>query len=205
MGSSSCNSPSGLSITQRFAEHTSYRVGAKWAGSQCGVEVVALRQGAGGAYGVLELTSNATGQTARIGLVILASYSKGEFYWKTMTEEEGPMNAAMPLAMFKKLSPLDTVATVTGYYPRHAQSWRDRVLAYHAKKARTASIVAGSVLEFKEPLLFGANQTPVVRFKLIGTRGRSKVYEAEPLNGQGTFNCRISKHAMENREYQVFP
>ena len=105
-------------------------------------------------------------------VVTLISFSGGEFYWKTMDESMGPVEAECPQRILKRLTPTDY---------EFAQDWRDRCWQYHkTNKIRSQKYKHGDILEFPREISFmnGFNGKVFILVK----EGRSTYFA--PFKGQ---------------------
>lgn len=200
MGWTSVRNRTGSSTLEMLKQHSSYHKGNIWyRKSPEGVVeretlVEDMAVGPGGAYGVLKITDHLTGDTYRIALVILTERKGGEFYWKEMTEQEGPNACFMPARLFKKLTPLDFFPQTNTW--EYARTWRAAVQSYLDKKKQV--VVPGNVLEFPNALKFTLSNSgaakEVKRFRVY-TWGKAKRFEALCDDGT-TFLCRLTNRIL---------
>lgn len=198
MGWTSVTNRRGVSSLAMLSDYSSYRRGATWESEgeqgKRQIEVEELAAGIGGIFGILKVTSLTTGAVYRTALVVLVKREKDEFFWKTMTESEGPYTLGIPQWMFNKLSAPEEFAT--GNSLEYVKRWREEVKAYHRKKNQI--VKPGNVLEFKDSLRFSLSKGPVEvkRFRVVSW-GAKKRFEALCDDGN-TFPCLLRRHSLNN-------
>jgi len=177
-------------------QHSSYYKGSTWTnklpdGTKTRETLVEhMDTGPGGAYGVLKVTDFGTDEVYRMALVILVERRDGDFYWKEMTEKEGPNVCYMPERLFSKLTPLDNFPRDTSW--DYARDWRERVQTYLTRKKLV--IKPGDIIKFPHPLTFQRNKTQVTLFK-VTEWGKRKRFTALCDDGS-SFLCRLSRDAL---------
>ncbi|KWT86095.1 MULTISPECIES: DUF6927 domain-containing protein [unclassified Variovorax] len=194
MGWSSVSNQRGKSTLEMLRDHTSYREGAKWDGSE-GVtyHIERMVSGAGGAYGILAKIDARSEKTTRCALVIAVSRGRTDFAWKSMTEQEGPVICGMPKGMLSKLTPVAELDCSESSI-ENAREWRARVLARSAPASLVVNV--GDVLEFTSPLRFNLPSGSVAVSQLrVESWGRRKRFLALNPTG-GSFVARLSRRAL---------
>lgn len=184
------------SALEMLEQHSSFYKGNSWTnklpdGTKTREMLVEhMATGLGGVYGVLKVTDFATDEVYRMALVILVDRRGGEFYWKEMSEKEGPNVCFMPERLFRKLTPLDNFPRDSSW--DYARDWRERVQKYLARKKLV--VKPGDILKFPSPLTFQRNKKSVTLFQ-VSEWGKKKRFTALCDDGS-SFLCRLSRDAL---------
>lgn len=88
--------------------------------------------------------SKKTGEV--FGMVVILDRKKGEFGWKTMSEDMGPYYSNCPLNILGMLTPTDST---------YANEWRERCRNNATFKKSVKKLQHGDVVKFNTPLSFG--------------------------------------------------
>jgi hypothetical protein len=201
MGWTGVRARAGVSRLDMLASCSSFSVGHSWDTSDATIVVEDLKSAPGGVYGVLRKTIHATGKILRFALVVLTETKNGEFFYKELTEYEGPTETRYPLSFLKRLSPPEELAS--GASLEYIQNWRQRVEANGKKGEALKSVKPGSFIVFNEPVRFvlSGEEVHIKRFQVVEW-GRRKVFVALPVQG-APFRCRLSRDLWTYREYVV--
>lgn len=122
--------------------------------------------------------------------VVLTSFEKGEFFWKTMDETEGPAVRECPQRILKRLSPLAEDNKT------YAAEWRKECWEFHEnRKAQNKKPYEhGDVVEFPQDITFG-NGDVLTKFIVI-KQGKKTIFAPyrDQQNMKGVYGVyRISK------------
>lgn len=94
-------------------------------------------------YGAIETTDSRNKPASKevIGVVVLTSVSKGEFYYKDMDETMGPGEDKCPMSILKLLTPTKSEC---------ALAWRKRCEEYNKSKnaANVSKLPIGTIIKF---------------------------------------------------------
>ena len=172
---------------------TSYFVGSQWTDGSIGYRITALQPGAGGVYGVLARSIPGKSDV-KIALIIPARRKHDTLYIKTFTEFSYPYYYGMPESLFRQLSPLnDIYDQLPEENIDSARQWRAAVAEKIENDKRYGALVAGNVVQFRDPITFYVDGQPIVLRELtVANIGRTIRFFGKRPNG-AQFLCSLSR------------
>jgi hypothetical protein len=196
-------SASGLSTISLLKTEAGYFRGRTSQTDSTRETIIALQAGPGGAYGVIEHTVLATGESFRYALVIIVQRSKGEFAWKTLDEFAGPRITGMPASLLAKLTPIEELAVfgLEAHSLRYAEQWRRSATLEAARKEMLRT--DGNIIVLDNPLTFSLNGAKeLVRRFRVCREGRNLRFLALTDKGS-SFGCKIRQSSLQMSDFSL--